>query len=193
LLWRSWVYEIVWFAPQLRRNPLGASTGSDATVTLIRLKTVAAVILVSSLALPQSTCAGYRAPDGKFVVTIPSDAPTGSYQPMVQHEYAFDDFQVTEIGSWLKVAVFVWPLPLLAIAARSRSARLRAFICVADPILALGASYIIWFSASVFATPAVGAYVAITALTVYFSASAIDLWRRWRARPASAERRLTSA
>ena len=162
-------------------------------MTLIRLKTVGAVILLGSLALPQSTCAGYRAPDGKFVVTVPRDAPAGSYQPMVQRQYAFDDFQVTDVGSWLKVAVFLWPLPLLAIAARGRSARLRAYICVADPILALGAGYIIWASASVFATPAVGAYVAITALAVYFAASAIDLWRSWHAHPAPVERRLTSA
>jgi len=112
---------------------------------------------------------------------------------MVQRKYASDDFRVSDVGSWLQIGVFVWPLPLLVIAARSRSARLRAYISVVDPILALGGAYIVWASASVFATPAVGAYVAIAALTVYFAASAFGLWRNWRATPASAERRLTSA
>ena len=162
-------------------------------MTLSRLKIVAAVILAGSLALPQSTCAGYRAPDGKFVLTVPRDAPAGSYEPAVRQEYAFDDFQVTDVGSWLVVGAFVCPLLLVAIGTRTRSARLRAYICVAAPVVSLGAAYIIWFSASLFATPAVGAYIAISAISVYFVASAIDLWRSWRARPASVAQRLTSA
>jgi hypothetical protein len=162
-------------------------------LTLTRVKTVAALLLLGSLALPQSTCAGYRAPDGKFVVTIPRDAPPGSYQPMVQRSYAFDDFNAAQVGSWLKAAAFVFPLALLVMAARSRSGRLQAYICVADPILALGAGYVIWLSASILAIPAVGAYVAVSALAVYFGASALDLWRRWRAHPALVERRLTRA
>jgi hypothetical protein len=70
---------------------------------------------------------------------------------------------------------------------------MRAFIRVLDPLLALGAGYLIWFSATLFADPAVGAYIAVGALTIYFVASAMDLWRIWRARHAPLERRLTSA
>jgi len=77
--------------------------------TQTRIKGLAALLLLGSLALPQSTCAGYRAPDGKFVATIPRDAAPGTYQPMVQRDYAFDEFRVTEFGSWLRIAEFVWP------------------------------------------------------------------------------------
>ena len=151
--------------------------------TQTRIKGLAALLLLGSLALPQSTCAGYRAPDGKFVTTIPRDAAPGTYQPMVQRDYAFDDFRPTEFGSWLNIAAFVWPVALLAIATRSRSARLRLYVSVLEPVFALGSAYLIWFSASLFATPAVGAYLAVSALAIYLIASALGLWRLWRARP----------
>ena len=162
-------------------------------MTLTRWKILAATVLLGALALPQSTCAGYRAPNGTFVAAVPRDVPPAGYEPTVHRDYAFDDFQVTDPGSWFQVAIFLWPLPLLILAARSRSARVRAYIRVLDPVLALCAGYLVWFSASLFAEPAVGAYVAVGALTVYFAASAVDLWRVWRARRAPVERRLTSA
>ena len=162
-------------------------------MTVSRLKALAAVLLLGSVALPQSTCAGYRAPDGKFVVQVPRSAPRGAYEPMVERHYAFTDFQPTDPGSWLKIGAFLWPLPLLVVAARTRSARLHAYISVAEPVLALGAGFVTWYSASIFATPAVGAYVAVGALAVYFVASAFDLWRGWRSPAAPVERRLTSA
>jgi len=152
--------------------------------TQTRIKGLAALLLLGSLALPQSTCAGYRAPDGKFVATIPRDAAPGTYQPMVQRDYAFDEFRVTEFGSWLRIAEFVWPLAFLAITTRSRSARLRAYFSVLEPVFALGSAYLIWFAASLFATPAAGAYLAVSALAIYFITSALELWRSWRARPA---------
>src|SRR5256885_5107305 len=102
---------------------------------------------------------------------------------MVHRDHAFTDFRVTEPGSWIRIALFVLPLASVTITARSRSARLRAYLCVADPILAVGTAYMIWVFASLSGTPAVGAYLAIGALTIYFGASVTELWRSWRARP----------
>ena len=160
---------------------------------LTRVKGLAALLLLGALLLPQSTCAGYRAPDGRFVTTIPRGAAPGSYLPMVQRAYAFDDVRLAEPGSWLKLVAFLFPIPLLVVATRSRSARLRAYVYVLEPVLAAGSGYLIWFSAALFATPAAGAYLAVGALTVYFVASSVELWRRWREGPALAHRRLTRA
>src|SRR6266851_6616380 len=149
-----------------------SSSGEMGTST--RIKVMAALLLLGALALPQSTCAGYRAADGKFVPTIRRGAATGAYQPMVHRDYAFDDFRLAEPGTWLKIAAFLWPLPLLVVAARGRSPRLSAYISFVEPVLALGSALTIWFSASVFATPAAGAYVAVSALAVYLVVSALE-------------------
>ncbi len=161
--------------------------------TTARLRLLGAFLLLGALALPQSTCAGYRAPNGEFVTTIPRGASTDAYQPTIRRDYAFDRVHAADPGSWLAVAVFLWPFPLMAIAARARSERLRAYICVASPVLALIAGCSIWVSAGLFATPALGAYVAIAGLGVFFAASVVELWRAWRAPAVAVESRLTSA
>jgi len=160
---------------------------------LTRVKGLAALLLLGALALPQSTCAGYRAPDGSFVAEIPRGAALGTYQPTIERNYAFDDVRLAKPGTWLEIAGFLWPCPLLVIATRSRSRRVRAFFSVLELVLALGSSYLIWKLASVIVTPASGAYLAVGALAVYFVASAVELWRSWRARPAAVPKRLTSA
>ena len=162
-------------------------------MSLTRLRILAAVLLLGSLALPQSTCAGYRTSNGEFVATIPRDVPPAGYEPAVHRDYAFDDFELADPASWLGVALFLWPLPLLAMAARSRALRLRAVVRVLNPILAAVAAYLIWFRATLFSTPASGAYVAVMTLGLYLTTSLIELWRSWRARHAPLERRLTRA
>ena len=142
-------------------------------------KGLAVVALLASVAMPQSTCAGYRAPDGRFVASIPNGAKASDYQPTVQRRYAFDNAHLDDPQTWIRVGAFVWPLPLLAISL-GRSARLRAYGMVLEPVLALGAGVVIWSDAAVFATPAVGAYVALAALLIHLGASSVTLWQGWR-------------
>lgn len=150
------------------------------TKALRGVKGLAAIALLASLTLPQSTCAGYRGPDGKFVASIPNGAKPSDYQPTVQHRYAFDNARLDDPQTWVRVLAFVWPLPLLAISL-GRSARLHAYGMVLEPVLALGAGVVVWFDAATFATPAIGAYVALSALLVHLVASSVTLWRGWRA------------
>lgn len=149
------------------------------TKALHGIRGLAAIALLASVTMPQSTCAGYRAPDGKFVASIPKGAPPGDYRPTIQRQYAFDNARFDDPQTWLRVVAFVWPLPLLAISLKG-SARLRAYGMVLEPVLALGAGVVVWFDAATFATPAIGAYVALTALFTHFVASCVTLWQGWR-------------
>jgi hypothetical protein len=82
-----------------------------------RLKLIAAALLLGSVALPQSTCAGYRGPDGQVVITVPRNAAPGAYQPTVERHYAFEDVRLDDPASWLWPFLFLWPVPLLWLAA----------------------------------------------------------------------------
>jgi hypothetical protein len=151
--------------------------------TLLRIKGAAALLLVASIALPQSTCSGYRGPDGKFVAGgLPRDSTRSAYQPAVERDYVLDDVHVGDPRSWLKLAIYLWPLTAVAVLARTRSRRLRLFISVAEPILAVCSAYVIWFVATFFVEPAAGAYLAIGALAIYFAVCLVDVWRAVRNR-----------
>ena len=154
--------------------------------TLLRIKGAAALLLVASLALPQSTCSGYRGPDGKFVSELPRDSTRSAYQPAIQRQYALDDFHITDAGSWITLAAFVWPVAAVAILARGRGKRLRTSVAIAEPILAVSSAYIIWEFATILVTPAAGAYLAVGALTLYFATCVVELWRAVRNRRAAA-------
>jgi len=145
-------------------------------------KLLAALLLLAALVLPQSTCAGYRGPDGKFVTRVPADAPPDSYRPAVERSYAYDEFRLRQPDTWLNVLVFLWPLPLLAITTRRPSGRVKFAVWVAEPLLVIGSAYVIWRSASILATPAVGAYLGLAAMALYLLAWLVELWGRVRAR-----------
>ncbi len=150
--------------------------------TILRVKGAAALLLMVSLALPQSTCAGYRGPDGKFVSELPRDSTRAAYQPAIDRQYALDDFHITDAGSWITLAQFVWPVAAVGILVRARGKRLRTSIAIAEPILVVCTAYLIWLGATFLAQPAAGAYVALGALGVYFTACMVDLWRSVRNR-----------
>ena len=150
--------------------------------TVLRIKGAAALLLVASLALPQSTCSGYRGPDGKFVAELPRDSTRGAYQPAIERQYALDDFHITDAGSWITLALFLWPVAAVAILARGRGKRLRTSVAIAEPILVVCTAYVVWWGATFFVHPAAGAYVATGALVVYFTACMVDVWRSVRNR-----------
>ena len=153
--------------------------------TLLSIKAAAALLLVASLALPQSTCAGYRGPEGKFVFELPRDSTRAAYTPAVQRHYALEDFQVADAGSWFTVSLFVWPLVAIALGLRARGHRVGASIAIAEPILAIGSAYVIWFLAAWAGDLAAGAYVALGALGIYFGACVVEIWRVLRKRRAA--------
>ena len=165
--------------------PLAPECCPDSRFTAMnRLKLIAAVLLLGSVALPQSTCAGYRAPDGRFVIEVPRNAAPGSYQPTVERHYAFDDVHLDDPASWLWPLVFLWPLPLLGLAARKHGPRVLRVLMVLEPLLVLASGFLIWTRASLFDTPAAGAYVALGALALYLGAYVVDLRNTIRARHA---------
>ena len=126
-----------------------------------------ALVLLSSLALPQATCSGYRAPNGDFVTSVPVGAP---------------QFRFGDASTWLDLGVFLWPLPLLAIGGRARHRGLGLATWFMELVLALGAVWYVWFSATLFVRPAIGAYLAIGALAGYVVVWTLEAWSRTRAR-----------
>ena len=145
-------------------------------VATTRLKLAAAVVLLASLALPQSTCAGYRGPHGEWVHAVPAGGAPRDYQRVVRRDYAFHDVYVTRPDTCVAVGVFLWPLPVVAATRRRREWRPGRWLWGLEPLLALGSAWTIWLMAGLFATPAVGAYVAEAALALYLAAWGAELW-----------------
>ena len=142
-----------------------------------RIKALAAVLLAATLALPQSTCSGYRGPDGKFVTSIPRSAAPNTYQPAVKREYAYDDTHLNQLDTWFRVCVFLWPLPVLAITKKRRLSHVGRWVWLIEPLLVLVSGWTIWASAAVFGDPAIGAFVALGANLIYLGAWISELWR----------------
>ena len=158
-------------------------------MTTSRLKVLAAVLLALSLTLPAYTCAGYVAPDGEKVGSIPRGADSSAYQATKIPHWALESPNPRDTGFWLAVLAFTWPLPLLALRARRPQARLTRWLWWAEPALAVGSGYVVWAIGAI-GDPAIGTYVALAA-----NAALIALWvrelfasRAARAAPAAAPR-----
>ena len=148
-----------------------------ARLTTTRFKILGAIVLAGSLALPVSTCTGYRSPDGKFVTWIPTGADSAAYPRAVDRDYVLHDVYLVRPSTWFNLAVFVWPLPVVALTQRRRTARWRRWVWWLEPLLVAISGWTVWLVANLLATPAIGAYVALGALGVYLSAWAVELWR----------------
>jgi hypothetical protein len=82
--------------------------------SFLRMRSVLSVALALTLALPATTCAGYRAPNGELVSTIPQGADSSKYVAAKIPHRPLDDFSVKELSSWLTLVAYLWPLALLA-------------------------------------------------------------------------------
>lgn len=145
-----------------------------------RFKLIAALLLVASLALPQYTCARFRAPDGGVWSQLPPGADTSQYQPFSERHYALENFSAANVVAWLTIVAFGWPLVVLGVRRRAGKGRMSAVLWWFEPLFAAGSGYFI-FEFSGLGTRAIGAYLGMGACLLYLGAWGVELRARWRA------------
>ena len=153
-----------------------------------RFKIVAALALLASLALPQYTCAKYRAPDGRVVAAVPKDADASVYHEIREPHYALEGLDRADPGSWIVVAVYLWTVPVVLYGSRARKPRAKRVLWALEGLLVAGSVYVIVF-ASNNGRRASGAYLGLAALGLYTVAWLVDARRliveplkQWRER-----------
>ena len=151
-----------------------------------RLKIVAAVALLASLALPQYTCDKYRAPDGRVVDAVPKGADPSAYREFREPHYALGSLDRTDPGSWLVVAVYLWTVPVLLYGSRVRRPRAKRAVWALEGLLVAASSYVIVVGSSS-GRRASGAYLGLAALGLYAVAWIVEARRlivlkQWRER-----------
>jgi hypothetical protein len=144
-----------------------------------RLKLIAAVLLLAALALPQYTCARFRAPDGGVWSQMPANADSSQYQPFTERHYALENFDPANVVMWLTILAFGWPLAVFGVRRRAGKGRVSAGLWWLEPLLAAGSGYFI-FALSSLGTRAIGAYLGLGACLLYIGAWAVELRARFR-------------
>jgi hypothetical protein len=143
-------------------------------MNIARIKLAAAAVLLACLALPEYTCSKYVGPDGQVVSAAPEGAPPTAYREIQERHYPLESFDFRDIGSWLRLLVYTWPLPVLAYLRRGGRGVLKRLVSMAEPLLSIGSAYAVWASSSL-GTRAGGAYVALGANAVYLFAWVAEL------------------
>lgn len=134
-----------------------------AWLTATRIKRAAAVLLFVAIFFPLSRC-------GR-----PASAPAGA-QPQAQapteytYSYAWSRFETDNIGSYLAILCFLWPIPILLYEAFGKNRTARVVLLWLQPLLCLGAAWMIYLR-TMLEQPWTGAWLAWSALTAYFLAS----------------------
>lgn len=128
-----------------------------------RIKIVAAFLLLISLALPLSSCTLYVDLEGKtFYKAPPTDA-----QRTTDYFYVWTEFDAKNLGSWLLITCFLWPIPILIYKYGGKRKRVNQILWVVEPLLISSSVYYIVICATFFSTPEAGADLAVTANGIY--------------------------
>jgi hypothetical protein len=150
------------------------------------LKAAAAIILLTGLAFPLSTCTYYVDAEGRRIHLAQGQAPPEGARKVVEREYALDDFHVSEAGSWELLFSFVWPALAAGVFLWRRRGRAQLVLRCLEPLLLAGSFALIDFRASFLTgARASGAYIAYAGLLLYGVAAAWDdvvMVRAWLAR-----------
>jgi hypothetical protein len=128
----------------------------------------------------------YVGPNGR-VAAIPAGADSAQYRIVRQPAYAWEGLRWTDSASWLIVAAFFWPFPLVAYRVLHRTAAARWPTWCAEGAAAAGSAYLI-LALSELGHRAVGAYVGLGANAIYGITVLYELLRRSAATRSMADR-----
>jgi hypothetical protein len=131
-------------------------------------------LLLIALFLPLSRCAT-RADSG----------------PTYRYYYAWSHFRVGDIGSWLLILLFLWPLGFLLAELLSRRENKTFWLPLARTLLAAGSIFYLYLNTFLFELW-YGGYLAYLALGLYLPASIVELFAIIAARRRSMLRRPSS-
>jgi hypothetical protein len=148
-----------------------------------RLRIVATLLLLASMAAPLSKCT-YAVDDAGRPAAVSGMPEVGV---VTQYRVAVAEFITDPRGEWLLLACFVWPLPILVLRRRGPGPWVQRALLVLEPVCLGGAAAYLHFRMTFFATPAIGGWAALAAHLMYglgWLADALSLIRRlvrrWR-------------
>jgi hypothetical protein len=150
------------------------------------VKLLGALLLLVSVAFPMSTCSHYEDAEGNRVKVAEGETPPEGLTEVIDEDYALEDFDTGDLGDWVRVLAFGWPIVAVAILYRHKRSRSVVVVRVLEPPLIVGSIYVVDFLSTFFADHrASGAYLAFLALGIYAIATLwadVVVWREWKAR-----------
>jgi hypothetical protein len=149
---------------------------------LHRLPRVAlTLVLLSTMWMPAYTCAGYRAPDGAVVQSIPAGADSAAFVPVQVPHVPIREAELRTLDGWISLWPYVWIVPVLAFATWRPQNK------APDLITAGLGPFVAWvLTFRLVGSLAYGTYVALAATAgLWFLAigALVTRWRQQRQRP----------
>lgn len=133
----------------------------------MRLKSVAAVLLLVAFVLPQYTCTDWVDRDGKGVGAVqPTGDSASMYHKVETHHYAYESFVASDWTSYVIVLTFTWPAVMLLVGRGVRRRGARIALTIVEILLAIGSGYLIYIFSDNGAR-ASGAYLGLGANILY--------------------------
>ena len=142
---------------------------------LDRVRTAAALLLLTCLALPTYTCdgSGYVGPRGETMEQVPDGADPAAYPRTREPHYAFEAMYTPP--GLLVLLAFTWPVPFFIYRRRRAPAPMPGWVTWLFRLFAAISGFII-FSLATVGRPAIGAYLALTADGVLLADGLAVLW-----------------
>jgi hypothetical protein len=131
-----------------------------------RVKIISAILLVTCLALPISSCSRYVDSNGKPIVKYDPKTHVNA-KLVIKYNYPLERFNPKDIYNWLLLLCFIWPIPIILYRHKGTKKLIKNIIWSIEPLFALASSCYIWLKASLFAEPCIAAYLSISANGIY--------------------------
>ena len=148
-----------------RRFPKKEGDATMAWFTATNVKRAAAVLLFVAIFFPLSRCARPAPGAANPQTQTQAQAPVE-----YTYSYAWTRFEPDNVGDYLVILSFLWPLPILLYEALGKKRIARAILLWLQPLLCMGAAWMIYMR-TILEDPWTGAYLAWSALAAYFLAS----------------------
>jgi len=130
------------------------------------IKIVAACLLLISFFLPMSSCS-YTVPIDVVPGETYSDGSKIPTETRTVINYAREYLDMSEIGAWLNILAFIWPILLIGVQWRF-SGRKYSYLLTGSGILLSVFSAVVVYTWADIGTPLIGAYVGGGAVVVLF-------------------------
>ena len=97
-----------------------------------------------------------------------------------QVSYPLDGFNFTDIGSYMLLAAYIWPILTNFTRISLKSPKKQLATAVFEALFCVASGWLILCLASIGDRILIGGYVAFTGLFIYLSASIAEIWSLWR-------------
>jgi len=148
------------------------------------IKIVAACMLLVAFFLPMSSCS--------YTVPIDRDVGDPGTETRITIMYAREYIDLDEIGGWLNILAFTWPLLLLFLQWRFAGSKYSYLLTGSGILLSVFSGIAVYTWADI-GKPLIGAYVGGGAAILLFGTYVVELVRFFRKRSESAARRTQNA